>query len=357
MSPSPASTAALPTPGTDSRPFFSVCVPAFNRAHFLRPLLDSVLSQDFDDFELIVSEDMSPQREAIRAIVAEYGDVPPGRLRYVETPRNLGYDANIRRLVELSTGRYCFFLGNDDLLVPGALRIAAGVLKRHPQAGMLLRGYSWFDSDPAVPADTVRYVAEETVLAPGEAALTLCYRRSGVISGYVIDRDPSFQASTDQFDGSLYYQMHLTASVLVKQPAVVIPDVLVLCRNSEAPEFGIAPSERGRFTPGRYTPEARINMVLGALKILQAHPEITSRGIDRKILRDYARHFYPFLRDQLGLPLREYVHMCRTYAATDLGRFPAFYVNCIMAYALGQRTADALLKRLRAWLGRTPRLY
>lgn len=338
------------------RPFFTVCIPAYNRAPLLVPLLESIAAQDFEDFEILICEDASREREAIAAACEQFRQRSARTLRLEENESNLGFDGNIRRLVEHARGEYCFFMGNDDLMAPGAMRIAAAALSRHRDAGFLLRGYSWFDDVPDRAADTVRYVSEETRLAPGRAALGMCYRRAGIISGYIVRRDPAFAAATDRFDGSLYYQLHLTAAVLAHEPAVVIPDVLVYCRNSEPPEFGDAPSEQGLYTPGHYTPEARVNLVRGAMRILEGHPELDTDGTRNAILRDYARHFYPFVRDQLHLSPRAYLALCRAYAATPIGRFPSFYVNCIVSYLLGQRLTDALLHWVRARLGHTPRL-
>lgn len=338
------------------RPFFTVCIPAYNRAHLLLPLLESIESQDFDDCEILVCEDASRERAEIAKVCEAFRLRSRVPLRLEENASNLGYDGNIRALVRNARGEFCFFMGNDDLMAPGAMRIAASALTRHAGAGFLLRGYAWFDHEPDHAADTVRYVAEETVLPAGRAALGMCYRRAGIISGYIVQRDPAFAAETDRFDGSLYYQLHLTAAVLARQSAVVIPDVLVYCRNSEPPEFGDAPSEQGLYTPGRYTPEARVNLVKGAMRILEGHPELDADGTRHAVLRDYARHFYPFVRDQLHLPPRAYLALCRAYARMPIGRYPSFYVNCIVSYLLGQRLTDGLLHWVRARLGRTPRL-
>jgi hypothetical protein len=238
------------------------------------------------------------------------------------------------------------------------LRTTLDHLQRHPQVGLLLRGYAWFRRSPQQPEGTVRYVSEPLLLAPGEDAIAMCFRRSGVISGYIIARDPAHAAATTQFDGTLYYQMHLTAAVLASRPALVVPEVLVLCRDEIPPDFGAASSEYGRFVPGRYTPQARVHMLRGAMQILLAHTAAdtaAARRLRTLVARDYARHFYPFVMDQLALPFRDYLAMCRQMANTPVGRHPSFYVNCAIAYALGRRRCDAWLRAIRDLLGRTPR--
>jgi hypothetical protein len=344
------------------RPWLSLCVPAYGRAALLPPLLASIAKQWEPGVEVLVAEDASPERTAIRTAVqaATAAGLP---VRYVENESNLGYDGNIRQLVALARGRHCFFLGNDDLLSPGALATTRRHLEAHPGIGMLLRGYTVFLGDPGNVQDTVRYVTEPTRVAAGADAITWCFRRSGVISGYVIDRDAAHAAATPRHDGTLFYQMHLTASVLATRDALVVPDVLVLCRDGTPPEFGAAAAERGHFVPGRYTPQARVRMVQGALEILEAHfpaalrqRDAAARDTWQRVVRDYARHFYPFVMDQLALPPREYLALCRAYAKLPVGRHAAFYVNCVLPYLLGRRRSDALIAALRRRLGRTPRL-
>ena len=57
---------------TETRKLFSVCIPAYNRAHHLNALLDSIFAQDFHDFEVVICEDLSREREQIASIVHEY---------------------------------------------------------------------------------------------------------------------------------------------------------------------------------------------------------------------------------------------------------------------------------------------
>lgn len=334
----------------------SICIPAYNRAAFLGPLLDSIAAQEGDDFEVVISEDASPQREQIRAIAAVHAQRCSHPLRYTEVEHNLGYDGNVRRLVSLARGRYCFFMGNDDLLAPGALEATRRHLAQHPGLGLLLRAYSWFRGAPDNVLGTARYVTTPTLYAAGAEAVAMCFRRSGVISGYIVAREPAQAAATDRFDGSLYYQMHLTACVGAALPALAIPEVLVLCRDQIPPDFGVAPGERDRFVPGQYTPQARVHMLRGVMAILDAHTELAAAGTRDLIVRDYARHFYPFVMDQLALPWRAYLRMCREMARTPVGRYPSFYVNCIVAYVLGRQRTDACLLFLRRLLGHTPRL-
>ena len=120
----------------------SVCIPAYNRLELLSPLLDSIVTQDYHNFNIVICEDKSPQQQTIRAIVQDYQQKYPGLIYYFENETNLGFDGNIRNLIEKADGDYCLFMGNDDLMCPGALSTVASALSRYDNVGVVLRSYA-----------------------------------------------------------------------------------------------------------------------------------------------------------------------------------------------------------------------
>lgn len=336
------------------KPFFSVCIPAYNRARHLPTLLDSILAQSFDSFEIVICEDQSRERAQIGEIVGTYKSRYPGKISYHENIVNLGYDANIRNLVEKANGEYCFFMGNDDLMCPGAMQHVHDLVKRHPNVGMVLKSYAWFDNKPDAINQEIRYFNEERIFKAGEEAVSICFRRAGVISGYIIRRDPAFAASTSEFDGTLYYQMHLTASVLIEESAVATPMVLVLCRNGEPPEFGSSESEKGKYTPGRYTPTARLNMIGGAISIVKSIADRKKIDVVNVVIKDYANYFYPYIKDQLDLPLTDYLKLYVGFAKMGFWKYPLFHAYFFIGYLLGERRFDNVTRFIRNKLGRSP---
>ena len=338
---------------THTRRLFSVCIPAYNRARHLADLLESILVQDFDDFDVVICEDRSPERRQISAIVREYQSRRPGVLLYFENEQNLGYDGNIRNLVQQASGRFCFFMGNDDLMCPGALRHAASVVDRYSNVGLILKSYGWFEETPEVVNQEVRWFCTEKEFPAGIPAIRFAFRRSGVISGYIVDRDLANQAATDKFDGTLFYQLHLTANVLIHKSAVCTPEVLVLCREG-TPEFGNNVKERGTHIPGKYTPQARLSMISGALSIIRNLKETKGIDVVDDVIHDYANYFFPYIRDQLNLPLKDYYALYRAYGRMGFSRYPLFHFYFLVAYVLGKKRFETLIAVIRKQLGRSP---
>ena len=180
------------------KPLLSVCILAYNRANLLPPLLDSILTQDYRNFEIVICEDRSRQRTDIARIAGEYTSRHPGYIRYFENEQTLGYDGNLRRLVECATGDYCMFMGNDDLVCPGALGAIAQAVEAHANVGVVLRSYAAFDDDPAQIVQEFRYFDRELVFPAGADSIGTVFRRSVVISGMVVKRAPALAVATDR---------------------------------------------------------------------------------------------------------------------------------------------------------------
>jgi hypothetical protein len=246
-------------------------------------------------------------------------------------------------------------MGNDDLMCKGALSVAADIIARYPDVGLVVKSYGWFDEVPEKINQEVRYFNEETQFAIGKPAISFAFRRSGVISGYIVERDTAHHTATSRFDGTLYYQMYLTANVLIHKTAVCTPKVLVLCRNGEPPDFGNSDKEKGKYVPGRYTPEARLNMVGGALSIIRDLRERQGIDLVEEVTHDYANYFYPYIKDQFTLSPLEYYKLYRAFGRMGFNRYPLFHVYCFLGYVLGEKRFDAMTAAIRKGLGRSPR--
>jgi glycosyltransferase involved in cell wall biosynthesis len=102
---------------------FSVLIPTFNRATFLRQAIDSALSQTYSDREIIVIDDGST--DATRNTVSSYGT----QIHYVRK-ENAGKAAALNTGIRLSRGDVLIVLDDDDFFPPGALASHADALKR-----------------------------------------------------------------------------------------------------------------------------------------------------------------------------------------------------------------------------------
>jgi len=128
-------------------PTVSVCIPVYNPGSYLRPAVDSVLAQDFTDFELIVVDDASnpPALSTLDGL----GD---SRIRLFRNPANLGLVGNWNRCLELARGRYLAIFHQDDVMRHDNLSLKAALLEANPSAGMVYSNISRIDQEGRVIA-------------------------------------------------------------------------------------------------------------------------------------------------------------------------------------------------------------
>ena len=130
--------AAMVHAGTHQQePLVSVVIPTFNRGWILAEAVESVLAQDYGNFELIVVDDGSTDNT--RDILAGYGD----RIR-VLTQQNRGVSAARNRGIENARGELIAFLDSDDLWFRGKLRAQADFYRVHPSALICQTEEIWF---------------------------------------------------------------------------------------------------------------------------------------------------------------------------------------------------------------------
>lgn len=114
------------------RPLVSIVVPCYKTdLVYLRELLDSVLAQSYDNWELLLM-DASPEWDAVANLVAAARDE---RVRRIELPGNGGIVVNTNAGIQQATGDYIAFLDHDDILEPDALFHYVAVLNKAAEDG------------------------------------------------------------------------------------------------------------------------------------------------------------------------------------------------------------------------------
>lgn len=114
-----------------STPRLTIGLPVYNGEAYLEETLESLLAQDFEDFELVVSDNASTDVTA--GIVRSFADRDP-RVRLIQNEANMGAVYNYNRLVADSRAELFKWSGYDDLLEPGYVSSCVAALDANPAA-------------------------------------------------------------------------------------------------------------------------------------------------------------------------------------------------------------------------------
>lgn len=135
-------------------PRFSVLMAAYNRSHLIGEAIDSVLAQDFADYELVIVDDGST--DATPEVVRGYAAAEP-RIRYIQKPHNEGRSPTRSRAVAEARGAFVLWMADDDILAPDLLATYDRVLRENPHVDIVYGKLQLFegerDLDVYVPND------------------------------------------------------------------------------------------------------------------------------------------------------------------------------------------------------------
>jgi len=109
----------------DKKPKVSIGMPVWNSEEFIELALDSLLSQDFKDFELIISDNASTDKT--EEICKEYAE-RDSRIKYYRNEINIGAEANFKKVLDIANAPYFMWAAYDDLWEPSFISEMVNVL-------------------------------------------------------------------------------------------------------------------------------------------------------------------------------------------------------------------------------------
>jgi GT2 family glycosyltransferase len=120
-------------PSGSSRPLWSVMIPTYNCADYLRETLKSVLAQDpgSDVMQIEVVDDCSTQDDP-RTVVEELGS---DRIHFYRQPQNVGHTKNFETCLERSQGQLVHLLHGDDCIRSGFYQKMQLLFEGNPEIG------------------------------------------------------------------------------------------------------------------------------------------------------------------------------------------------------------------------------
>lgn len=269
----------------------SICIPAYRQVEFLRATLSSIAEQDFEDYELIVSDD-SPD-DSVRGLLDSFDF--GARLRYVRNTSPLGSPENWNAAIRLARGEYVKIQHHDDQFARAdALRRFVELLDTHPEADFAFAASLVEHVDSGL--ERIHRPTEQQLAALGEDPAALFYGncvgapsativRNGL--GLEYDRTMKWLVDIDYYyrvlmrNGRFAY----TPEVLIVTPTNASHQVTEVCRDDAHVEIGEAMQLYGKLT----TAQRRHDLVQRGWRHL-------FRRFRMRKLRDFER---------LGLPVPE----------------------------------------------------
>jgi glycosyltransferase involved in cell wall biosynthesis len=142
-----------------TRPLVTIGVPVYNGEDLVGGALDSLLTQDYENFEILIEDNCST--DGTTAICAEYARRDP-RIKHHRRADHVGVFTNFKNVLDRATGSYFMWAAVDDRWYPRFVSEMVDELEAHPDAGVAMSAIDriWENGDPL---DTIRFVGDDDV--------------------------------------------------------------------------------------------------------------------------------------------------------------------------------------------------
>lgn len=128
------------------KPFFSVIIPTYNRAHLICKTIESVLNQIFTNYEIIVIDNKSTDNTV--EVLEPY--VAAGKIRLFVQEKNFERARSRNKGFEEAKGRFVTLVDSDDIFYPGCLQDAYDYHQQHPSATFFHCSYQLIDEQDRI---------------------------------------------------------------------------------------------------------------------------------------------------------------------------------------------------------------
>ncbi len=199
-------------------PMVSIGLPVYNGEIFIRKALDSLLKQDYDNFELIISDNAST--DSTLFICKEYAE-KDCRIRIITNENNKGILNNFGLVLKNAKGKYFMWAGCDDYWEPTFVSTLVNFLEKNSSVSVVMSG--------------VKKISQDNTIQN--------------IQRFSFDNDPqkmsSFQLARALAEGKPYhlffyglYRRTILMKAFENFPTVAAGDRLFMCQLALAAKFG-----------------------------------------------------------------------------------------------------------------------
>ena len=218
---------------TRTPPLVSIGMPTRNGESFIRQALDSLLAQEYDHVELIISDNASTDNTG--TICREYEKRDP-RVSYARNEVDVGAAQNFNSVFGRSTGKYFMWAGDHDVWEPSFISRCVAALEENPEAALAYPRASVID----VTGKVLRLTpcsSDSRGMRPFRRYMQFLRRFRWCTPIYGLMRR-SILVTTPLFEGTAAPDRVLLGELCLKGPFVHVPETLFSLRRNRPDEKG-----------------------------------------------------------------------------------------------------------------------
>jgi glycosyltransferase involved in cell wall biosynthesis len=168
-------------------PLVSIILPTYNGSRYIRESIESCLSQQFEDFELIIVNDCSTDNTL--SIIEEYARKDP-RIRIVNNEVNKKLPRSLNAGSEIAKGKYHTWTSDDNYYAPLALKELVEILSKDSEAGYVYTDYTIINDEGKITG--TRHFGDINQKFTGSQGSSACFLYKAELYKLNEGYDPTF---------------------------------------------------------------------------------------------------------------------------------------------------------------------
>jgi len=234
------------------------------------------------DVEIIVSEDCSPKKIEIRSLVEKIAQTSQFVIKFNSNEINIGYDRNIKKLIDMASGEYILFITDDDKFSQGALDKLIRQLKknspaflltpfRHVKSGLVQRKYS-----------------NSHHIAGGLKSVNKYLFDNILVSGLVFKRSliPAYEET--KLDKLIYTQVYIFCVIALRNEGGYLDVELIECIEDGENAYGKSSSNLNEDLADRSRPISNLEFNKGLIRIVRMFDDDYNTSVHKMFSQEYS---------------------------------------------------------------------
>jgi glycosyltransferase domain-containing protein len=193
-------------------PKVTVAIPTYNRAHYLKEAIESVLNQTYTDYELLVVDNASTDNT--EEVVKSFNDK---RIKYIKNETNIGMVNNWNKCIDLAKGEYLIIFHDDDIMKPELLEKEVEILDNNEDVILVGCNKEYIDSNGNLINEREFKIYKDIIFKKYEFIKETCVSKIGIsISSSMyrislLKKNNLYYREKAQFGCDLYFLFELNS--------------------------------------------------------------------------------------------------------------------------------------------------
>ena len=244
----------------------TVGITSYNRVNELKRALESIKCSTPEKIEVLVSEDRSPKREEIREMVAKFAETSVFKVVFNSNEVNQGYDRNLKKIILLASGRYVFFLSDDDCLYPESIDVVLNCIENEANNAAVLYGPFYQEGTK----EYRRYYKDSFTIQKGEYNAAKRISDSILFSGLIYRKEYVEQIDAEPFLNKNYFQVYMFLHCVYNYGGYYISTPLIRCVMDGENAYGFSDSaDKNPLLMNRKSPLSDLEFNKGLIEVIK----------------------------------------------------------------------------------------